>query len=307
MVFQVNTKCLFLTYPTAPVGWHKEYVLEKLYELIPLVSRAVVGRELHADGQQHFHALILVTQTFRSRDERCLDIDGQHPNIQSARSAKKAEAYCRKEGDVAERGDWSSEEKPGWSELLHEATSIESFLSLVKTNYPRDYVLNHEKLLFFAKNQYRTILPDYVSNPSYVFTIPDSLTEWVSQHLRGGAERPKSLWLCGGSRLGKTEWARSLGVHIYWNAQYSLDVWNVDANYLIIDDIDWKYVPAKKSLLGAQKEFTMTDKYRKKQTLTWGKPSIFLCNQDMNVYYTCEETEWLRFNCLFVSINTALY
>nr|WAE42567.1 MAG: replication associated protein [Cressdnaviricota sp.] len=305
MVFQINTKTLFLTYPQSPLDWDKDYLLRKLKELVPLVARAVVGRELHADGSPHFHVCLGLDEVYRSRDERCLDIDGHHPNIQSARSPSKAAAYCKKDGDYLEEGDWAGPLKPGWGDLLGEATDVQSFLALVKSTYPRDFVLNHEKLLYFAKQQYRTIIEPYIPNPDHVFIIPNELSDWNNQRRNG--DRPKSLWLCGNTRLGKTQWARSLGSHIYWNNQYNLDDWNPDAEYLVIDDIDWKYVPAKKALLGAQLTFTLTDKYRKKVTLNWGKPVIYLCNKDMDVYHTCDESDWLRDNCTYIFILNKLF
>lgn len=88
---------------------------------------------------------------------------------------------------------------------------------------------------------------------------------------------------------------------------FNLDDWNADADYLIIDDIDWKYVPAKKALFGAQKQFTITDKYIKKKTLLWGKPVIYLCNQDMDVYNSCDEKLWLRDNCDYVILHTKMF
>lgn len=133
------------------------------------------------------------------------------------------------------------------------------------------------------------------------------MLEWVSNHLRGTGDRPKSLFLVGESRLGKTEWARSLGPHTYFNSMFNLDDWNPDGKYLVIDDIEWKWVPAKKALLGAQQQFTLTDKYRKKVTLSWGKPCIYLCNRDMDVFNTCEEWHWLKENCIYVRLDNKLY
>ena len=88
---------------------------------------------------------------------------------------------------------------------------------------------------------------------------------------------------------------------------FNLDDWQSDADYLIIDDIEWKYVPAKKALLGAQEQFTMTDKYRKKVTLMWGKPTIYLCNPDQDVYNTCEERVWLRGNVQYTILHNKIF
>lgn len=104
-------------------------------------------------------------------------------------------------------------------------------------------------------------------------------------------DRPRSLWLVGPSRIGKTEWARSLGPHIYWNGSIDLASFIDYAQYAIFDDFKWEYLPFKKQFFGAQKEFTMTDKYRKKRTVKWGKPSILIVNPEDDFYDRLDERE----------------
>lgn len=118
-------------------------------------------------------------------------------------------------------------------------------------------------------------------------------------------DRPRSLVLIGESRTGKTSWARSLGTHIYWAGLTDAKQFNADADYVIFDDFDWKYMPNKKQWLGCQKEFTISDKYVKKLTVTWGKPCIYLCNldQDFRMHCTPSENDFYRANCLFVNIG----
>ena len=78
--------------------------------------------------------------------------------------------------------------------------------------------------------------------------------------------------LCGPSRTGKTEWARSLGRHMYFNGQFNLDDWDDDAQYIILDEMNIKYVPNSKAWFGAQRQFVLTEKFRKKRTVKWGNP-----------------------------------
>lgn len=99
-------------------------------------------------------------------------------------------------------------------------------------------------------------------------------------------DRPLSLVIIGPSRIGKTAWARSLGPHMYFNTYINLDRWNDNAKYIILDDftieVD-KYLPSWKCFFGSQEEFTLTDKYRSKRTVKWGKPLIWLNNEDFKV------------------------
>lgn len=94
---------------------------------------------------------------------------------------------------------------------------------------------------------------------------------------------------------------------------FSLDKWDSEAQYLVLDDIDWEYLPYKKHLLGAQREFTATDRYKPKRTLLWGKPCIYCINRDqylVMVHGTTKQPtimDWLEDNCIFVHIENKLY
>jgi hypothetical protein len=62
--------------------------------------------------------------------------------------------------------------------------------------------------------------------------------------------------------------------------------------------------------LGAQKEFVVTDKYMKKQTIqNWGKPCIWLNNQDPMETPNMPnwQKEYMRANCIFVNLEHRLY
>ena len=124
-------------------------------------------------------------------------------------------------------------------------------------------------------------------------------TEWNWANWR----RVKSLILWGGTRTGKTLYARSLGHHAYYNLQFNMDDFSNDCKYAVFDDIQggFEYWHSYKGWLGAQKQFVITDKYRKKRTIHWGKPSIMCTNDDpfamRNVDY-----DWLMNNCYIINV-----
>lgn len=114
----------------------------------------------------------------------------------------------------------------------------------------------------------------------------------------------------GGSRLGKTEWARSLGVHNYWCGQFNMDGFREDVKYAVFDDFGgFKFFPMWKCWMGAQKEFSMTDKYRKKATVKWGKASIWLCNpeDDPRVDLNQAQKAWFEANVKTVTLFSPLF
>jgi hypothetical protein len=177
----------------------------------------------------------------------------------------------------------------------------------VKARYPRDYVLSLSRIEYTASKLFPDIVNPFESqyNPDD-FILPPRAQDWLDQRL--GNDRPQSLILVGPTRTGKTEWARSLGRHIYFNSVFNLDKWDPAAEYAIFDDCEWQYIPSKKGWFGAQREFDCTDKYRHKRTLIWGKPSIFLCNSDSyDRLRSAPEYTWLRGNSIEIVLINPLY
>jgi len=74
--------------------------------------------------------------------------------------------------------------------------------------------------------------------------------------------------------------------------------------YAVFDDFPWdRFKFAAKQWLGAQKTFTITDKYRGKKTINWGKPCIFLCNPEDEPDWS----SWFRENTVRVFVENKLY
>ena len=83
-----------------------------------------------------------------------------------------------------------------------------------------------------------------------------------------------------------------------------MDAHSESSDYAIFDDIQggFEFFHSYKGWLGAQKEFVITDKYRKKKTVKWGKPSIMLMNDDPG---GCAKADydWLQGNCYIIHIT----
>lgn len=132
--------------------------------------------------------------------------------------------------------------------------------------------------------------------------------EWAFTNLIIGV-RGRSLLMWGRSRTGKTILGRSFGKHAYFGGLFSLEEFESsdDLEYAVFDDIQggFKYFPGYKSWLGQQAEFYCTDKYRRKKHITWGKPCIWIMNEDP---YTQEvDIDWLEANCLILHIKEPLF
>lgn len=119
--------------------------------------------------------------------------------------------------------------------------------------------------------------------------------------------------LFGPTRLGKTVWARSLGKHNYFAGLFNLDDFSESAEYAVFDDISggFSFFPGYKQWLGGQFQFTVTDKFKHKRTVKWGKPTVWLCNTDpRNDYYkpgSAPDFGWMEENADFVEIQEPIF
>lgn len=122
-----------------------------------------------------------------------------------------------------------------------------------------------------------------------------------------------SLVLYGDSRTGKTLWARSLGTHVYTVGMVSggelKKVENDDVKYAIFDDIrgGMKFFPAFKEWLGCQAYVTVKELYREPKLVKWGKPSIWVANDDPRLVMEASDVSWLEANCIFIEVTEAIF
>lgn len=90
-----------------------------------------------------------------------------------------------------------------------------------------------------------------------------------------------------------------------------MDTFDENADYLVLDDVPWDKVPSKKALFGAQKEWTITDKYRAKKIVKFGKPVIYLFNKDTSpwnfVPNMSDEGEWYKENVVHIKLTNKIY
>jgi hypothetical protein len=120
--------------------------------------------------------------------------------------------------------------------------------------------------------------------------------------------RPKSLILWGRTRTGKTCWARSLGRHVHHANTVNMERHTDDIEYAVFDDLGGGLRGLDyKSWLGGQHHFNITDKYMKKKSVTWGKPSIYIANEDPFVTERGVDLDWLSENTICVHIDRPMY
>lgn len=190
MPFQLKAKNLLLTYAQCPEP--KEDLLNFLKSIGDGFIR--VGRELHTDGHYHLHACMRMDNPVRTKNERFFDWKGYHPNIVACRAPQRAMEYAGKDGDFIDSGILPS--TGGWADACG-AQSSDEFWNLMKNNHPRDYIINHEKLEYYANKKFKKDIGPY--EPQHTeFIVPVELEYWADQNLQSEVRRARSArWLPG--------------------------------------------------------------------------------------------------------------
>lgn len=304
MPFRANAVNFFLTYSQCTL--ERQTLLDFFQGLDPAPVWGIVAKELHQNGGQHYHCVFGYAEKRDIRNERYFDIEGFHPNITSPRSLAKVAKYVTKDGDSVSWGVLPDcLLKSSWGDIITNAPSPRRFMKSVLTTYPKEYATRYQALEYMAERHFKKTREAYVTEFDDFPNLPDNLNDWCVNEFEGRHPRRKSLILCSPSRFGKTEWARSLGHHMYFNGMVNFKHdWDDGADYIVFDDIDWEFLPNKKPFLGGQRQFTITDKYAGKRTVEWGKVCIYLCN---NIPSFGNLNDWIMANCEIITLEHPLF
>nr|QBY34615.1 replication associated protein [Tomato leaf curl virus] len=335
--FKINAKNYFLTYPKCSLT--KEEALSQLLNLQTPTSKKFIRicRELHEDGTPHLHVLIQFEEKFLCKNNRILDLTSPtrsahfHPNIQEAKSSSDVKSNMERDGDILDHGIFHvggrsarggcQSASDAYAEAINAGSKIEAH-NILREKAPQDYALQFQKLI---SNLYRIFTPpmeDYVSSlySSSFDQVPEELEEWAAENVVSAAARPIrpiSIVIEGDSRTGKTMWARSLGPHNYLCGHLNLSqkVYNNDAWYNVIDDVDPHYLKHFKEFMGAQRDWQSNIKYQKPVQIKGGIPTIFLCNPGSDSSYkefldedkNSKLRNWAIKNAIFITLEGPLY
>lgn len=177
--FRFNAKRLFVTYPQA-----NDLTKEAIYEFFKTQLQAtivIIGQERHADTGIHFHAYVEWERPYCTRSPRFADIGPNHPNIQSVRNRAAVVNYVTKENDTF--GDLGDVLGTSRKRALAECETEDDFWKTAREQYPRDYVINMEKLEYYAKKKFKQAVDPYRSEFSE-FSATGELLGWVDSYLR---------------------------------------------------------------------------------------------------------------------------
>lgn len=303
-MFRVTAKNIFLTYPQANDISHQD-LFDHLFTLADNVYSCI---EQHSSNGVHFHAICSWVSKKDIRNERYFDFGGHHPNIAGCRDLRRSIQYIEKDGQTLGRAptDLRSDRQSRLKTLLDESQTYEDFIRGFEEVDAHSSIIHHEAIGSYAAKRFRREL-HYTPRDRSTFTVPQALNDWVTCNLFPQIERPKCLILYGGTRLGKTEWARSLGEHSYWNNYVTVEGRNINARYAVIDDMEsFDRFNGAKSFFGCQKVVGFNPKYSKLQQWSWGIPTIWLFNE-LPLGITFPDNNYYVQNSVIIKIDNPLY
>lgn len=154
------------------------------------IKYGALAIEKHTDGTPHVHAVLVVEPSWDNRRVDIMDIFGRHPNIETlATKADVERAITYLEKDDPKVHYWNKNRLPRntqrvtYGEILDEATDGESFMSLMRQNQPREFVLSYERLEYFVRKNYAP--PVSVYEPKYTSDdfphVTAEMHEWVNE------------------------------------------------------------------------------------------------------------------------------
>lgn len=180
MAFRINSKAFFLTYPqsnTLPI------TLGAFLESLGATIYCLVARELHQDGRPHLHAFVIFVDKKNVRSATHFDHNGQHPNIVAPRDRQATIDYIKKENpsgpSLYESGEFvrSVDKDQAWRAAV-DATSAVEVHRIISQSHPKEYLLHHDKVEYFANKKQKT-LEDYNPNEDDIFILPAELQAYL--------------------------------------------------------------------------------------------------------------------------------
>jgi len=298
----------FLTFPKS--GLEVDFVKTYFHVSEGVIELEVV-KELHEDGSPHLHVLLHYGKQVEMTRGRA-SCGGEVPNIKSVPrgDVHRVRAYIKK-SPVNFRSTWLKSKDSGWTKVL-DMPSIDEAIELAQGLQPRDYVLFRPQMEIGLAAHFKKKNP-IVWTSRYLedqFRVSEQMRLWLNGMRRSDeVGRKRSLILIGPSRVGKTEWARCLGSHFYMNGSWNLGCFREDVEYGIFDDLEFGMFKYFKQFMGCQQsEFSVSDKFIRNSVIRFGKPCIWLCNEDIDSWKMSSRMyDWVSRNCDIVYVDEYIY
>ena len=206
------------------------------------------------------------------------------------------------------------EKKRKYVEIINQEDE-EVAREMIQEEDPMKYVFQHLAVeSFLAAKKRRKVDErgdvDYVAQP---WMLPTEMEDWKRMNIDcalGG--RKKSLLVIGGTRLGKSEWAKSFGKPIDMEGGWSMKEYFEGATHCVVDDcrlgkFGWDGAYYWEQVIGCQTSFIANDKNMSKRRLNWNIPCVWLANEYSDPWRNKNSNSYVEGNCIVVVLTGRLY
>jgi hypothetical protein len=337
--FKVKSPSIFVTWSQSGITDVEEFH-GKLKKLLPAGTLLYGCKELHEDGNPHYHAVIKfpVRPNWRDAIPR-LRILRESGEVDTNAIRITPPRKWQREADFLEGTQDYMEKEEEWDRVMFGERITMLSAGLAKKRAFEEVA--NEPDMESAKRKLMAIdvggfMKNYITYTAYLkgekgrgptggwedaeplpcpWKVPREVEEWHTRNvLSEVAGRPEPLILIGGARLGKTEWAVRAGAKpIVMSGSWNAKNYRADATHVVLNDVDFRSFGSGKNLywrefLGCQKWIDMHDRYMPTSCKKWGWPVIVTCNHDNDPRKIGFVEEYLRSApCVVVELSEPLY
>lgn len=278
MTFKINARNIGLTYSNinqqCPNGDFTREGLQTFLLGSNLAKYVLTARELHQDGNTHFHCLIKLTKKHQLYNQAIYDYLGAHPSIEGIRNLPAWTNYCKKDGDWIESEETNGQQQ---SSLDH----YEVCRGMATEELWVNHCLNSRPIIQFTYCQH---IWKSCHGSRITTILPEATINGVigSQLLNFRFEFKKTLVLIGPAGCGKTTWAKTHLPRPILFVRHLDTLKDFEIGYhksIIFDDMDFKHIPrsAQIDLVDYENIQQVHLRYRV-ALIPPGTPKAFTCN-----------------------------
>lgn len=185
MAFRFQATNVFLTYSQCPIS--KEQLLLYIRSIIQ-IKEYCIAEEQHQDGRPHLHVFLQLTTRLNTTRPRYFDVTHEgivyHPNTQAVKSIKNVSEYITKDDNYIFSDKFKNLQQPQtWSDMV-QAENGPQFMQLMKQHYPKEYILQHQHLEYYAQKHFNHDIKLYEPvTPPTPFVTTAAMDNWIATEM----------------------------------------------------------------------------------------------------------------------------